>query len=323
MSNLYNALLLVTSLAFTGSAIAAEDPLVIKKKTFSKTYSLNGDDKVSLSNKFGALKINTWAKNEVKVEVTITAEANSDERAQGILDNITISDNKGSDGVSFKTNIKGNNDARIEKGEKTGFHVDYEVFMPAKNPLSAYNEFGPTTIGDHHGEATIVTKFGSARIGKLGNAKKVQIEFGSLVVEAMNNGNLVVKFSSAEVRKTGGELNVDIEHSSAKLNVDNDVKKLAVKNSFSPLLLDVSTNFSATYDIRTSFAKLNNKTSFTITREDEDERHGPKFDFDYNGKSGNGETSVKVKTSFGDVTIGHNLPFKVEEKNKRNKTKDI
>ncbi|QEC45530.1 hypothetical protein [Pseudobacter ginsenosidimutans] len=321
MSKVYNALLLVLSFAFTGTAIASENPLVEKKKVYTKSYPLSGNDKVSLTNKFGSLKINTWTKNEVKVEVTISAEAKTEERAQSILDGITINDSKNSEGVIFKTSIKGNNNQRWEKGEKQGFQVDYEVFLPAQNPLYAANEFGPLVIGDHSGEATVISKFGSARIGKLGNAKKIQVEFGSLILDAMNNGNLVIKFSSVEVRKTSGELNIDVEHSSAKLNLDNAVKNVTVKNSFSPLLLDVPANFSATYNIRTSFAKFKNKTSFAINKEDEDESRGPKFDFDYTGKSGGGETSVKVKTSFGDITIGHNLPFKVEEKNK--KTKDI
>lgn len=319
MAKLYSALLLVICFAFTGSAFAKEDPLVEKKKVYSKSYDLNGNDRVSLSNQFGAMKINTWAKNEVKVEVTITAEAKSDDRAQDILDGITITDGKNSDGVYFKTKTKSNNS--VERGEKTRFQVDYEVFMPAKNPLSATNEFGSIVMGDHNGEATIISKFGSLRAGKLFNAKKVLVEFGSLVIESMNNGSLSIKFSSAEVKKTSGDINVEIEHSSAKLSVDNDVKKMTVKNSFSPLLLDVPVNFSASYDIHTSFAKFKNKTSFTINKEGDGEDRGPKFDFDYTGKSGSGETTLKVKTSFGDVTLGHNLPFKVDEK--KGKTKDI
>lgn len=321
MSKLYSVIFLIFSFAFTGTAFAHEDPWVEKKKVYTKSYPLSGSDKVSLSNKFGSMKISTWAKNEVKVEATIVAEAKSDERAQDILDGINVSDGKNSDGVYFKTNIKGNNNQRWEKGEKQGFHVDYEVFLPAGNPLNATNEFGSITMGDHNGEATIISKFGSIDAGKLNNVKKIQVEFGSMVLNSMNNGSLVIKFSSADVRRISGEISAEVEHSSAKLGVTNDVKSLNVKNSFSPLLLDVPTNFSATYDIRTSFAKLKNKTNFAINKEGDDESRGPKFDFDYNGKSGSGETTVKVKTSFGDVTIGHDLPFKVEDKKK--KTKDI
>ncbi|MGN6418898.1 MAG: hypothetical protein ACTHMC_15490 [Pseudobacter sp.] len=322
MSRLYNIILLVTCFAITVPALAHEDPVVEKKKQYSKSYSLSGNDLVSLANQFGQLKINTWNKNEVKVDVTITAEAGNDERAQRILDNITISDGKNGDGVYFKTSTKGNNKgSRVQSNEKTSFRVDYEVYLPAGNPISATNEFGSTSIGDHNGEATIISRFGSVKAGKLSNAKRVEIEFGSMVLESMNNGKLIIKFSSVEVRNTSGSLDVVVEHSSAKLNLDNDVKDIKVKNSFSPLILDVPTNFNASFDIHTSFAKLKNKTSFAINKEGEEKDRGPKFDFDYSGKSGNGATPVKVRTEFGDVTIGHNVPFKVDDKKKN--TKDI
>lgn len=318
MAKLYSALLLITCIVFAIPAHATEDPLVEKKKQYTKSYALDANDLVSLSNQFGSMKINTWAKNEVKVDVTITAEASNDERAQAILDNITITDSKGSNGVSFKTDIRQNKKQSWNKGEKQGFQVDYEVYLPANNPLYASNEFGALTMGDHNGEATIFSKFGSARIGKLANSKKVEIEFGHMILDGMNNGKLVIKFSSVEVKKTSGDLSVEVEHSSAKLSISNDVRSLKVKNSFSPLLLDVPTNFNASFDIHTSFAKLKNQTSFTITKEGDEDR-GPKFDFDYNGKAGNGATNVKVNTSFGDVTIGHNLPFKVDDKKKNAK----
>lgn len=38
--------------------------------------------------------IKTWDKNEVKMEVTIIATSNTEERAQEILDRISIEDSK-------------------------------------------------------------------------------------------------------------------------------------------------------------------------------------------------------------------------------------
>src|SRR5262249_50063990 len=93
-----------------------------------------------------------------------------------------------------------------------------------------------------------------------------------------------------------------------KLKVDNDVKELAVKNSYSKLYLDVSTNLSANFDIRTSFSELHNKTNFSIKEEGrDDDRYGPTFNHKYSGKSGNGGVQVQIKSDYGDVILGHNL----------------
>jgi hypothetical protein len=91
-----------------------------KKKSYSKSYPVSGNDKISLTNSFGELRINTWDKNEVKVDVTITGKGSTDERAQEIIDRITIEDGKSSSGVYFKTNFKNDDDKNWKKGDKDG-----------------------------------------------------------------------------------------------------------------------------------------------------------------------------------------------------------
>ena len=55
--------------------VAADDPAVEKRKTYSKSYDISGGDRISLNNQFGEIKVSTWTKNEVKVDVTIITNA--------------------------------------------------------------------------------------------------------------------------------------------------------------------------------------------------------------------------------------------------------
>jgi hypothetical protein len=316
---LFIALLLLTAQVF------AEDPLVEKKKTYTKSYNVSNSDKISLTNQFGEMQINTWDKNEVKVTVTITAEAKTDERAQSILDNISIEDGKSGDGVFFKTKLdKNNKDQQWSKGEKQGFHIDYVVYVPARNPLQAKNEFGPMTIGDYAGEVTLESKFGSLTTGKLNNVKKVVIEFGKGTIGSINNGSLVIKFSKASIENLDGSVNAVFEYCDiAKLRVDNNTKALTVKNSFSNLYLDLNTNISANFDISTNFGDLHNKTNFEIKEEgDNDDRHGPRFNKRYQGKAGSGSTDMKIKSEYGQITLGHNLNIDMNKEKNKEKNKD-
>jgi hypothetical protein len=316
-----------TSLLFTTLALSTlandTDPLVEKKKNYSKSYSVSNSDKVSIDNQFGEMKISTWDKNEVKVEVTITAEAGTDERAQAILDNIKIEDGKSGSSVWFKTKMgnDNNNNNRREKGEKTSFSIDYVVMVPARGILDASNQFGPMSIGDYNGEVELESKFGSLTAGKLTNAKRVSVEFGKANIAGMKNGKLSIKFSRGLVSNLDGSVKADFEHcSGVKLIVDNDTKELNINNSFTKLYLDVTTNLSASFDISTSFCDVRNNTSFTINKEGDDEdRRGPKFDFKYSGKAGSGSTTMRIKSSFGDVTVGHNISFDVEAEDKKDK----
>jgi len=329
----YNILFFIGSFAIVTSAQANEEPKVEKKKTYSKSYPVSSSEKISLSNQFGEMKIMTWEKNEVKVDASITAKADDDKRAQEILDKITIEDGKGSGGVYFKTKFGkdqwDNNDKEKNKEDKKshrneGMEINYTVYLPAGNPLNADNQFGPMTVPDYRGEATITSKFGSLKAGKISNGKSVTVEFGKADVAQLNGGKLIIKFSSGTVSKLSGDVDAVFEFcDKIKVNIDNEVKDLDIKNSYSTLYLDLAKNFSGSYDISTSFGDFKNKTAFAIKEQgkEDDDRHGPKFDYKYSGTSGSGSTKVRIKSSFGEVVIGHDLVVDMSENKNKNKNK--
>ena len=115
---------LLTTLAvslITSSAIANnEEPNAEKTKSYSKNYPLGGGDNVSLNNQFGELKVTTWNKNEIKVDVTIIAKANTEDAAQTILDNIYIEDSKSGNTVYFRTRMH-NEKGNWNKGNKKDY----------------------------------------------------------------------------------------------------------------------------------------------------------------------------------------------------------
>lgn len=328
----YSLLFISTALLWSATASAGDEPKVEKKKNYSKSYAVSNSDKVSFDNRFGELKITTWDKNEVKVDVVMTGKANTDERAQEILNHLRVEDGKNSGGVFFKTHIDNQNKKHSkedkEKYRNEGFSVDYTVYMPSRNPLLAKNEFGAMILPDYNGEIEVESKFGRLTAGNLANVKRVRVEFGESTIESINNGKLTIQFSGrSTVGKLTGNLDVTLEHSGGvKLVLENSVKDITIKNNFSNLYLDVTRNFSGNFDINTNFGDFSNKTDFAIARKgkDDDDDHGPKFSHQYTGKSGSGATAVKIRSEFGQVTVGHNLEMKVADKNKdKKKTRSI
>jgi hypothetical protein len=320
---IFSSLLLAFSTLQAAPLHKAEDLDAKKSKSFSKSYPLSSSDKVSLDNSFGEMKISTWSKNEIKVDVSITVEAETDEIAQRLLDLINIEDSKNAGEVIFKTKI-GDKDKNKDKdkdhgrGNHTSFKINYQVSLPSNTALNAVNQFGSLVIGDYDGPATIIAKFGSLTAGKLSNPKKVAVEFGSGTIESLSNGKLDIKFSSAQVNKISGDITADFEQShGVKLNLDNNLKKLDLRVNFSDVLLDADKNLSASFNIKNSFGSFSNKSDFSINRNtDNDNRYYNKNE-NYSGKAGSGNIPVDIKNNFGTVTIGHNLPFEVKEKGSR------
>jgi len=293
---------LFLSLAF--SCLANTTPVIEKTKTYSKSYSLNSNDRIKLENSFGEMKFNVWDKNEVKVDVTIIAKSATAEKAQEILDKIRIEDGRSGDGVFFKTkadNIKTNDKGKQDYKEE-GMEINYTVYLPANSPLEASNSFGAMIIGDYKGEVSLQSKFGSLTAGKLSNAKQVHVEFGKANVEWVHNGKVTIKFSKATLGKFSGDINSVFEFCEAvNIKLDNTISQLNVKSSYSTVEIKLGNDISADFDIKTSFGDVDNKTSFAIKEEEDNGRKGPKFDRHYSGSAGNGSSKINIKSEFGKV----------------------
>ncbi len=326
---------LAAGLLFATAGLAQEkqeksEPKFKKTKNYSKSYSLGGNDKISLNNQFGEMKLVTWEKNEIKVDVTITGKSDEEQRAQQILDHISIADGKDGNTVYFKTKFS-NDDKKIwnnsnKEGEKKhrneGMEINYLVYLPSGNALAAENQFGKMIVPDYRGEADLESKFGSLTAGKISNAKSISVEFGKADITSINGGKLSIKFSNGTVNKLSGDVKSNLEYSKVKLVVDNDIKNLDVHNSFSDVYLDLSTNLSASYTINTSHGEFDNKSNFAIKKEGGDEKgYGPRFNNTYSGSSGSGSAKIKVSSSFGQTTAGHNLQVDMSEKGHKNKDK--
>lgn len=308
---------------------ASEDPMIEKSKSYTKTYTI-GNDKVILNNSFGELQINTWNNNEIKVEISMTAKAETETRAQELLDRIKIYDNKNNGEISFKTEFDHNNDhgkgnhnntygngKNGEKHNEENFKVNYVVHIPSTAHLDATNSFGALKIGDYNGPLNIHSKFGSLTAGKLSKTEHVTIEFGKGVVDRINGGELTVKFSRAEVKQLSGDIRVTLEFANGvKLNLDNEVKKFTLQTKYTTVYLDASNDLSADFDIRSKFGSFSNNTNFNIKedKKSNDDRYVPKMVKNYTGKSGSGSMEVKINNDFGHVILAHNVSFDVNAK---------
>jgi hypothetical protein len=195
--------------------------------------------------------------------------------------------------------------------------------MPTSTTLKASNSFGPMVVPDYRGQSELESKFGKLTAGKLANSKSVSVEFGSAMIESASGGNITVKFSKAEINNLSGSVVLRVEFSDAiKVGMNNTVSSLDLKSSYSQVYLDVPNNLSASFAVHTSFGDFNNKTAFAIREErEEKERYGPKFDKDYSGNAGTGSNKVRIRSEFGEVTLGHNLEVDMSEKKNKSKSK--
>jgi hypothetical protein len=180
--------------------------------------------------------------------------------------------------------------------------------MPGGNRLDISNSFGKTEIPAFKGLVTLTSKFGSLNTGALDNVDQIDVEFGKAYITKVTNGKVVFKFNKeSRIGKVDGNVKISSEFSqNVQFNVADDINELSVVESYSGVLMVVTKDLSAQFDVHTSFGKFHNESDFAIAEAKEDkEDWGPHFDKDYSGRAGDGRAKIRIKSSFGSVRLAY------------------
>jgi hypothetical protein len=310
------------------SLAAGGDQEIRKERKINRSYPVTAEDKLKIDNQFGNVVVSTWDKNEITVDVEISASASTDERAQDILNKIDVKDERTGHDINFKTNVdeihEGNGNKGHHNDGNRSFYIDYVIHMPANNPLDIANSFGKTEIPDFKGEVSLTSKFGSLTTGKLDKVALIDVEFGKANIAEVNDGKVVFKFNGqSRIGMVNGNVKITSEFSNhVQLTVGN-IQELSISESYSGVRMIVTKSLSAEFDVHTSFGSFHNESEYSIREQKGDDDMGPHFDRDYSGKAGDGKAKIRIKSSFGSVRLAYsNGDEDRDDEKEKNKEKD-
>jgi len=302
-----------------------------KTKSYSKTYPIDGNDRIKLTNQYGKITVNTWDKHEVKVDVFIKAEAEDDAAAQRLIDGVHINDSKQGDEVSFRTSIDNNNGNNSWKfwdfggKKKHKLEIDYTVYMPSKTDLNVDQSYGAIVLPDLQGRVRISSSYGSVSAQSLSNPNNViEGSYGSLNAGNINGAKLVFSYGSVDI----GECNTvkaELSYGSFKMDklkgtadvdlsnvggfrigeITNSLKKVNINASYSSVALGLADNDNFDFDITTTYGGFNyNDDKVTVTSKTPPD--GATYysnTKNYKGRFGKGNSNVQmnIHTSYGGV----------------------
>lgn len=194
-------LLLVGSTAMAGGGcinigFAGENyHLIEKKKSVSYSYKLDTKDPVRIENHFGNVKVKFWNKDEVKVNITITANAPTEEQVEAFLKIVNIKRSQQDGEASFITKLycyksAFENNISNEK-EKNFLRVDYQVYMPENHNLTVNNSHGDVYIPEFNAILNVKQDYGNFFADHLSNdASVIDVNFGKAYIKSMTGGQL-------------------------------------------------------------------------------------------------------------------------------------
>ena len=289
-----------------------------RERNISKTYPASGNI-LNIDNQFGKVKVVTWDKNEIKVDIHIETSSTHKELADKTFERLDVEDKQEGKNIYFKTihNKNKENDKVSCNNCSNTMSIDYTVQIPATNTLNIENTFGSIEIPDYSGPVSLVNKYGHLKAGKLAKPEKIIVEFGKADLKSIGNIDLTFKYTSVNIGSLTGNAKLDLQFCGySKVNLDNGLTSLTVKDSYSHLHLVPAPNFSATYTVATSYGSFIDKTNIGINRTDAPDKYGPDLNKRYEGKSGSGSIKVDIRSSFGNIMIGEGTKEDMKQKKK-------
>ncbi|GAB4019483.1 hypothetical protein [Spirosoma koreense] len=245
---LYSALLCLCPLL-----MRAEDPVALgaieKKKTIIKLFDVDASDNLVVDNQFGQVSVGLWEKKEIRVQITIVANSDSDERVQKYLDAVTIEEKRSGNQILVRTNFSQNNLSNWsfgkwkDGGERNFVKINYEVMMPRQNALTVRNKFGNTSIPAFQAPLTVHNRYGNFSTEELtGRQNDIDVAYGKANIGTIGQGKLDIAYGNLELSKANvlvltnkfgkmtigdvGKLDADISYSGAKIGTLRESGKI-------------------------------------------------------------------------------------------------
>ncbi|MBC8315425.1 MAG: hypothetical protein ISR57_04650 [Bacteroidales bacterium] len=167
-------------------------------KEITKKYSISPEAKVTLKNSFGSIHCTTWDKNEISINIVITVDTKSQEKAEEIFELIDFTLNGSESAVTARTRLA--KDFKV-KGK---FSINYFVHIPATVNLDLSNEFGDVVIGELKGRSIISIEYGHAVIETLNHGDNLlKVEFGSFRIGSLKGAVINMEFSKLTIDYAG------------------------------------------------------------------------------------------------------------------------
>lgn len=316
-----------------------QDDTPMKAKSFSKSFSVDRSDKISLNNQFGSITIKTWDKNEVKVDVDMKAYAKTADEAQKLLDDVSIEATKSGDLVSYKTemgNRNGNWGSNIKNGKtiwRREVKVHYTVYMPANNSLAASQQYGNITMGDFAGPTSIKVQYGNFVAGDLNNGNNyINVQYGAANIKEASSLKIRHQYGSGVTIGTVGTLDIDVQYSA--VNITSVKGAATIKHQYGGGVkigtvsgaMNVNTQYTSV-KVGSLNGNLTSRAQYGSVNIDEIEA-GKDVDVDAQyasvnlGFATNYNANFDVKTSYAGFKYGSNVTAKREGGEDRNYSQD-
>lgn len=198
-----------------------------KEKNISKTYAVNDDAQVNITNSYGNVNVYLWDENKISIQVNIKVSGNNEKKINERINTIDVDFVATTSKVSAKTIFT----TKQWNSSNISYEINYTVKIPRNGNIDLNNKYGNITVEKLNGSSDITCRYGSIILGQFNN----------------NNNSINIAYSSNSSINSIDKLNLDSQYSDIdfqkvnQINIDGNYNTFNFQNVGA---LNLSSNYT-------------------------------------------------------------------------------
>ncbi|TPG37666.1 hypothetical protein [Flavobacterium pectinovorum] len=293
MKKHYNLLILFLLIPFLG--FSNDDNYISKQKTIKKTYIVNSNAGIDITNKYGNITVSTWDEDKIDLEITIKVTGGNENWVNERLNSIDVDITALKSLVSAVTNL--GSSSLKSKGSSNSFEINYVIKIPKNGSVKIDNKYGNITTLNLESTTDISCKYGKVNLGKLnGSSNTIQIAYcQNSNIDYIKNSNIEARYSGLKINESG---NINLDASYSDLTV-GDSQNIKYDCNYGTFKFQKVNSFSGSGNYLTiQISELSSNLTSDIT-------YSKLSVGVINEKAGN----VNINSSYSDVSLGYSSNY--------------
>jgi hypothetical protein len=194
-------------------------------RKFSRSWPVREVETLSITNKYGEVKVIDTGDGEVTVDVVVSSD-NQGKKAESILDKISVEfDKSGSTAIA---------ETKFDSGFKSEgkFTVDYTVKIPADKNLVINLKFGNAVVQKLTGKGDFDIAYGNLTANELsGFSTRLNLAYGKADIESLGDAKVSLAYSKLFIGK-GTVMELDSKYSGVNADEIREIRLTSKYDAF-------------------------------------------------------------------------------------------
>jgi hypothetical protein len=201
----------------------------VKEKNISKSYAVNPDGLVQISNSYGNIYLTLWDENKVSIQITIKVTGNNEKKVVEKMNSIDVVFDASSSKVSAITTFENTRNS----SNNINYEINYTVKIPRNGSISLTNKYGNIEVPKLNGTSNIVCQYGDVNFGDFKNkTNTIKLSYSSnSTFESFDKMNLNCQYSHLTFQNIN---HIDIDGNYNTFNFQN-VETLSIATNYSKI----------------------------------------------------------------------------------------